>query len=141
MHRVKDSQLIIIQLNPNPILAENYNLSFTFNSIYATDLIRISVISDINTLVTPKPSILMYSNLVNNYIGTVGNNYIQTYQDVALRNVFEFGDNLSPTNGMLFKFKNKQLLSGTYSLILSSLNGSVPTGIFGQIGLYIEYYI
>jgi hypothetical protein len=135
-YKYKTNQLIKI---PYPAADGPQTASFYVNSTVPIDKIRVSVSGDLN-MSQLQPGILVYSTLVNNYIGTIGTkfNYATASPD------YIFSDKLEPSEGMEYFFQNQVALTGEYSINLTNFAGNTNTVVNSSneddIYLLIEYY-
>lgn len=83
------------------------------------------------------PGILVYSNIVNNFIGTFQTNYIFTNVSDAI-----FMENLEVGEGMDFFYRNKVLLQGSYDVTFHNLDGTVyDPEIIDSVNILVEYFV
>ncbi len=131
----KTHQLIKI---PYPAINTDQVASFYVNSLIPVDKIRISIAGDITSTVM-QAGVLVYSNLVNNYIGTIGTKYT-----IAAGGLLYFEDILSPANGITYFYPNKVQLTGQYNLRFVDFEGNPTANInlngLDSIYLLIEYF-
>lgn len=116
----------------------NYSNKFklSIDSLIPVDKIRITcgIQSGGNN---PLMGILIYSDLVNNYIGTAQTNFI-------FQNGLNFyNDNLEPENGIEFMYEKKIRLLGEFNCSVVDFTGvsdvnSIP--IVGYFSILIEYF-
>lgn len=126
----KNQQLILVSAT-NIDQAQIY-----VNSICPVDKIRITIFDSLN-INEFKPGILVWSSIVNNYIGTCCLDYTDT-----VNNVDYFDKTLKPLNGIEYFFTNKMILNGFYSVKFTDLvNNSPASYLEGQIFILIEYFI
>ena len=117
-YKYKLHQLIKI---PYPLTNESQTASFFVDSETLVDKIRISVSSDLTIPTLNIPSVVIYSDIVNNIIGVIGTKYSST---IGANNIFI--DLLQSSNGIEFFFPTKVQLAGEYNLIFSLKDGSIP---------------
>jgi len=111
--------------------------SFFIDSQVPVDKIRISVASDIS-FTGDTPGILIWSDIINNYIGIIGmNNYIDI-------NGFTYSNQIEPSNGIEIFYPYKFQLTGNYNVRFDLLsladNATVNTGGVDSFYILIEYY-
>lgn len=115
-------------------LTNSYN--FSLNSGFSCSHVRISVGGSLlNT--TPGNGLLLYSDVVGNYIGTLNGNFGLTRVGGTR---FEYLDPVKPLNGITYFSRNKFYLNGNYNLTIKNLDGTTPTNITGVITLMFEYF-
>jgi len=103
----------------------------TLNSLYPVDKIRISVSYNFK-YAGYTPGILVWTDLVNNYVASAATNYI---------GAGEFNDSLKPANGMEFWYPTKMILQGDYVFRLTDFSETAPTIAAGSVLMIcIEYY-
>ncbi len=109
---------------------------FSLHSGCSCSHVRISVGGSlINN--SPGNGLLLYSNVVGNYVGTLNGNFALTRVGGTR---YEYIDPVKTSNGMTFFDRNKFYLNGNYNLKITNLDGSTPTNITGVIVLLFEYF-
>lgn len=135
-YKYKTNQLIKI---PYPPADGPQTASFYVNSMVPVDKIRVSVSGDL-TMTQFEPGLLVYSDLVHNYIGSIGTKY--NFESAVPE--FVFSDKLEPSEGIEYFFQNKVMLTGEYSIRLTNFAGNtnefVNNNNNDDIYLLIEYY-
>ena len=123
---------------PYPDNGDPQTASFNVNSLIPVDKIRISIAGDL-TSTGFHPGILVYSDMVNNYIGTVATKYLYTAAGDSY-----YIDKLEPSNGVEYFYPNKIQLTGNYNLRFIGFDGNDPVNFnpnnVDYIYLLIEYY-
>lgn len=137
MYTYKGNQFIQI---PYPDAGTTQESSFTINTPIAVDKIRITTAGLIGSpYYVP---LLVWSDIVNNYIGTLCNRFI--YEDLA-NNVNIFQDPVDPNNGLEFCFPNKVQLTGNYKLRFLVNDSTVPVGVNplnnNDVYILVEYFV
>jgi len=110
--------------------------SFSLNSGFSCSHVRISVGGSLVNN-SPGNGLLLYSDVVNNYIGTLNGNFGLTRVGGTR---YEYIDPVKTLNGMTFFNRNKFYLNGSYNLKITNFDGTSPTNITGVIVLLFEYF-
>ncbi len=122
---------------PNP---DYQDIRFTVNTNVLVDKIRITIAGQ-----TESPYLAplqCWSNLTNNYIGTVCN---KLNFETVVAGIYLYQDNIEPQNGIEIIYPNKVQLTGSYQLRLETLLGGVPVGLNpngeDDFYIFIEYFV
>jgi hypothetical protein len=110
------------------------NSSFYVDSLIPVDKIRITVFDNL-FMTNLTPGIVVWSDLVNNVIGTVATEY--AYEDGG----YYFTKPMAPHNGMTYFYKNKMILNGEYSVQFRNYAGDVPSNIQNNVYILVEYFV
>lgn len=106
------------------------------NSVIPIDRIRISLAGIISQDEKKSSGILVYSDIVNSFVGSLPSNF----SDAAAGGV-TFCDSLEAGDGMDFIFHNKVLLQGSYSIKLFRYDGTVYIDTSDTLFVLIEYFV
>jgi hypothetical protein len=131
-YRYKNHQLISQTITGN-------ELYFQVNTNTYVDKLRISLSGTAITNNQNQPGLLVYSDLVGNYIGSFSTDYC--YNNSVGRRVYN--DPLEPVNGVEYYFTHQVMLGGEYRLNLFYLDGTPPAAgqiNNGELNLLLEYY-
>lgn len=116
-------------------IAEN-SYKIDVNSVIPIDRIRISVGGVVNEPVEATTGVLVYSNIVNSYVGT-----LTRLPSINTGTVVSFSDSIEAGEGMNFIYKNKVLLQGSYEIKLFKYDGTVYTETDQDLYILIEYFV
>jgi len=106
--------------------------TISLNSLYPVDKIRVSI-SDQTLVNANVPGLLVWSDIVNNYIGTCATNY--TGNNI-------YSQTLRVNNGIEYWFDTKMLLQGEYNVRLENFAGTAPTITANSLVIIcVEYFI
>jgi hypothetical protein len=132
----KNQQFILI---PYPNTGTPQTATFSVNSQIPIDKIRISVGGEI-TMSANNPGILVWTDMVNDYIGSVANRYL----GAGAGPTYFYSDKIEPGNGVEFFYPNKVFLNSDYNIKFTDLSGASPNYVnpnnTDDFYLLVEYY-
>jgi hypothetical protein len=113
------------------------SISIQLDSLEPINKFRVSLAFQNAQFVQSYVGLLVYGNMVNGYLGSIGSNTL----GLAGANVF-VNDSLVPADGRIFQFPTKVRLEGTYNITFSYLDGTQPVdgNIIGTVVILVEYY-
>ena len=112
----------------------NINLTFA----RPIDMVRISVYDSL--IVTGyNPGLLVWCDIVNNYIGTCLTEHVAP---TGVGANYDFNKTSKPQNGICFWYPQKIIVNGDYEVKFTRFNNTIPTNILANGDVYIlfEYF-
>jgi hypothetical protein len=126
--KYKDHQLIVYNGIPT-----SGDISMFINTQGPVDKIRITC-ADQSFLLNPTPGLTIWSDIVNNYIGTLCTEYSA--------DTYYFTSSIQPQNGIEFWYPHKITLNGNYNFRFRDLQGNPPGANFGVLAfILVEWFI
>jgi hypothetical protein len=121
----KGQQLIVLNFPASG------NSRISINSLYPIDKIRVTCFDSL-TMTGFTPVISVWTDLVNNYVGTIGTDYAG--------GAYEFSSPMKPQDGIEFWYPNRMILNGEYNVQFRTLANAIPAGVGNEAFILIEYF-
>lgn len=100
------------------------------------DKIRITVYDSATSTLSYSPGILVWSSIVNNYIGATLTKLVE-FDGV---NNYDFSTPCKQKNSMEWWYPNKITINGDHEVRLTNFLGAIPNNITHQIYILVEYF-
>lgn len=100
------------------------------------DKIRLTLFDTTSSQGGYHPGLLIWSSLVNNYIGTCSTQLVSAD---GVGN-YDFSKSCKQNNGLSYWYPNKIIINGDHDIRVTKFDGSLPTNIANEIYLLVEYF-
>jgi hypothetical protein len=110
------------------------NATIYINDINIIDKIRVTCFDSL-IMTNYTPGVLIWSNIVNNYVGTCGTNLGVSVTP------FEFSFPMAPQDGIEFWYPTKMTLNGEYTIRFTDFAGQLPTNVTGEVYILVEWFV